>query len=207
MNLMFRVPESEKESEVFMDLFKAIKERRSCREFIDEPVDEKVVSKILEAGCWAPSPLNSQPWEFLIITSQTLKEKIYLESERHKAWAMEKSGWKWLGPYRVDFLKSVPVIIAVIGDAGKSGVDMFQKEGPTAYQHACAASVQNMLLAAHALKLGGLWFTLFDKIKLGIILDVAERKIPLALLCIGKPAMNPVPAPRRDILKKIRFIR
>jgi len=39
---------------------------------------------------------------------------------------------------------------------------MFQEEGGVGYQYACAAAIQNMNLAAHALGFGSLWFTLFD---------------------------------------------
>ena len=42
-----------------MDVFTAIKERRSCRNFSPDPVSEETIEKILEAGIWAPSPLNS----------------------------------------------------------------------------------------------------------------------------------------------------
>ena len=45
-----------------MELFTAMKERRSCRNFLTEPVDEALIEKVLEAATWAPSPLNTQPW-------------------------------------------------------------------------------------------------------------------------------------------------
>lgn len=104
-----------------MDVLTAMQERRSCREFLQESVDEDLIEKILEAATLAPSPLNMQPWEFIVITSTEAKDKIFAESVRCKEWALEKSGWKWLGGYKVDFLKSAPVIIAVVGDPKKSG--------------------------------------------------------------------------------------
>jgi nitroreductase len=48
-----------------MDLFTAIKERRSCRSFLNEPIEGAILEKIIEAGTWAPSPMNAQPWEFI----------------------------------------------------------------------------------------------------------------------------------------------
>ncbi|MBK5099702.1 MAG: nitroreductase family protein, partial [Desulfobacteraceae bacterium] len=92
-----------------MDVFTAIKERRSCRDFLPEPVSDENIEKILEAAIWAPSPLNTQPWEFVIVTSKEVKEKIFIEAERCRKWALEKSGWKWLDKYSVDFLQSAPV--------------------------------------------------------------------------------------------------
>jgi 5,6-dimethylbenzimidazole synthase len=189
-----------------MDLFTAMRERRSCRNFLSEKVEQTTIEKILEAGTWAPSPLNSQPWEFIVITNHEAKEKIFAEGERCRKWALEKSGWKWLGSYSLDFLGSAPVIIAVVGDPKKSGVDMFMEEGPVGYQAACAAAIQNIHLAAHALGLSSLWFTLFDKKALRQILDIAPEKTPLALICLGKPKAPSAPAPRKEVKEKTTYI-
>jgi 5,6-dimethylbenzimidazole synthase len=189
-----------------MELLEAIKERRSCRAFLPDPVSESDIETILDAAIWAPSPLNAQPWEFKVITNAGLKEKIFSEGMRCKAWALEKSGWKWLNGYTMDFLKAVPVIIAVIGDPKKSGVSMFMEDEPTGYQHACAAAVQNMLLAAHSLGLGSLWFTFYDKAEMRQILDVDEGKVPVALVCIGKPDGTPAPAGRKELEKKVEYV-
>ncbi|MBW1780904.1 MAG: nitroreductase family protein [Deltaproteobacteria bacterium] len=189
-----------------MDIFTAIQERRSCRKFLNEPVGEEVIEKILEAATWAPSPLNLQPWEFIVITNGAVKDKIFAESIRCKAWALEESGWKWIGGYKVDFLKSAPVIVAVIGDPKKSGVDMFMEGGRTGYQHACAAAIQNMLLAAHASGLGGIWFTFFDKKPMREILGVDEKKTPIALICLGKPDGKPTAMPRKSVKDKTSYM-
>jgi len=190
-----------------MDLFEAMKGRRSCRAFLPDPVDEDTVLKILRAGTWAPSPMNAQPWEFVVVTGDAVKEAFFNEAEERRKWGQEVSGWKWLGGYRVDFLKSAPVIIAVIGDPKKTGLDSFLEEGGVGYQHACAAAIQNMHLAAHALGLGTLWFTLFDRRVIRKILDIPNEKTPLALICLGKP-VNPSPMPpRKDVQEKVRFIR
>lgn len=190
-----------------MDLFTAIEERRSCRDFTPEPVAETLIDRILEAAAWAPSPLNSQPWEFIVITAAGKKEELRNEAERCRSWAVEQSGWKWLNGYGMEFLSQTPVLIAVVGDPKKTGVDMFQADGTIAYGHACAAAIQNMLLAAHALDLGALWFTFFDKAAVRKILDIPEEKTPLALVCLGWPATPPSPVPRKNIKKNTTYIR
>jgi len=190
-----------------MDLFTAIKERKSCRDFLTDSIDDKTIDKILEAAVSAPSPLNMQPWQFIVITNQEVKEKIFEQAEQCRQWALEKSGWKWLGGYKTDFLKSVPILIAVTGEPKKTGVDMFMEEGPTGYQHACAAAIQNMLLAAHALGLGSLWFTFFHKKAIKEILEIEEGKTLIALVCFGKPAGESTLMPRKDIKDKTIYIR
>jgi 5,6-dimethylbenzimidazole synthase len=149
-----------------MDLFSAIETRTSCRQFLPDAVAKETIGQILAAGVRAPSPLNAQPWQFIVITSPEKKEAIHAEANRCRAWAIEQSGWKWLSTYKMDFLLQAPVLVAVVGDPKKSGMDMFQDDGPVGYQLACAAAIQNMLLATHALGLGSLFFTLFDKSQL-----------------------------------------
>jgi 5,6-dimethylbenzimidazole synthase len=190
-----------------MDVFTAIKGRRSCRNFRPEPVSQDIIGKILEAAIWAPSPLNTQPWEFIVITNEEVKKKIFSEAERCRKWAIEKSGWKWLGSYQVDFVQAAPVIIVVIGDPKKTGVDMFQEEGGVGYQHACAAATQNMHLAAHALGLSSIWFTFFDKKNMREILGIDPAKTPLALVCLGKAGDEIPPTPRKDVREKTTYLR
>lgn len=189
-----------------MDVFTAIKERRSCRSFLPDPVSGEDLAKILDAAVWAPSPANNQPWEFIVITRRDVKEKILAESERCKKMLFEKSGWKWLDRYRIDFLKEAPVIIVVVADPKKTGADMFLEGGGLAYQHGCAAAVQNMLLAAHALGLGTLWFTLFDKDALKATLSIDAGLEPLAMICLGKAAAGPMKTPRVEAKDKTRFV-
>jgi len=55
-----------------MDLIDAIQQRKSIRAFTDKPVPKEVIGKILEIACRAPSAMNIQPWEFIIITGEKL---------------------------------------------------------------------------------------------------------------------------------------
>jgi len=189
-----------------MDIFTAMKERRSCRDFLPEPVGMDKIEKILEAASWAPSPLNLQPWEFIVVTSDGVKKKLFLEAKRCIKWAFDRSGWDWLEKYKADFLQSAPVVIAVVGDPRKSGVDIFLEEGGIGYQHGCAAAIQNMNLAAYGLGLSSLWFTFFEKEPVREILGIARNKTPIALICIGKSTGGIPQVPRNDIMKKTTFI-
>ena len=190
-----------------MDLYTAIRERRSCRNYSTEPVDEDVLGKIIDAAVWAPSPLNAQPWEFIVVTSETIKEKIIGEAERCCAWAVKESGWNWLSGYKMDFLHPVPVMVAVVGNPAKTGVDQFMENGSTAYQHACAAAIQNMQLAAHAEGLGSLWFTFYDREEMKKILEVKAPKEPIALVCLGKAAGEPARVPRKNAEDKTTYLK
>jgi len=190
-----------------MDVFTAIRQRRSCRSFLSTPITDETLGRILEAAVWAPSPMNAQPWEFIVITNQETKEKIHSEAEERRKFLLEKSGWKWLGRYQVDFILSAPVIIAMVGNPEKTGADRFLEGGGMGYQHACSAAIQNMLLAAHALGLGSLWFTLFDISRMREILDIDPGKVPLALVCIGNAMGQPMQTARNDALERTKHVR
>jgi 5,6-dimethylbenzimidazole synthase len=189
-----------------MELFDAINMRQSCRDFLNDNIENEYIEQIIEAGIMAPSPLNSQPWDFIVVTNNTLKEKLWKGSEECKAKIVETSKWNWLEKYSVKFLRTVPVIIVVTGDKTKSGADTFQEGGPVGYQHSCAAAVQNMLLASHALGLGSVWFTLFDKKSVKELLNIDDNKVPLAFVCLGKPAKESAKTARKPMAEKTVFI-
>jgi nitroreductase len=56
-----------------MELMEAVRERRSIRAFLPKPVPKDVIRQILETACRAPSAMNSQPWEFIVVTGQKLE--------------------------------------------------------------------------------------------------------------------------------------
>jgi 5,6-dimethylbenzimidazole synthase len=190
-----------------MDLFTAMRDRRSCRSYLPDPVPEETIEAILEAAALAPSPLNTQPWEFIVVLNSETKARIYLEADRCRRWALETSRWKWLDSYPVDFLTEAPVLVVVVGEPKKTGVDQFMEEGMMGYQAACSAAIQNMHLAAHSFGLGSLWYTLFDKKELRRILGIDPAKVPLAIIVLGKKAAEPAPVPRKPVKDKTVYYR
>jgi len=63
-----------------------------------------------------------------------------------------------------------------------------------------------MLLASHALGLGSVWFTLFDKESVKELLNIDDNKLPLAFVCLGKPAKEAPKTARKPITEKTVFI-
>ena len=60
----------------YESLLELVKKRRSIRRFRPEPIPDEYVDRIIEAARWAPSGANSQPWEFIVIKKQELRDKI-----------------------------------------------------------------------------------------------------------------------------------
>ncbi len=60
----------------YESLLELVKKRRSIRKFKPEPIPDEYVGKIIEAARWAPSGANSQPWEFIVIKKQELRDRF-----------------------------------------------------------------------------------------------------------------------------------
>ena len=133
-----------------MEFKELVKARRSCRAFDDSEVTEEQLSFILEAGQWAPSPLNLQPFEFIIITDENLKNKIKNIGEEAKQAVIDNGGPGWAAKYDMDFIEEAPVLIVIVVDPSKGGLGSFFDQKYGAMQ-AASACIQNMMLAARSM--------------------------------------------------------
>ncbi len=113
-----------------METLKAIRNRRSIRKYKSDDVREQDLYTILEAGRWAPSASNKQPWHFIIIRDKEMRKKL---SDIHDYGR---------------FMKESPVVIVVLGDPSKN----LRYHLADPHQ-----AVQNMLLAAYSLGLATCW--------------------------------------------------
>jgi len=189
-----------------MDVFSAIFGRRSCRSFSNRPVEREKVMKMLEAACFAPSPANKQPWEFIVVSNPRYNEQLKAKVDAVLPKLAARSGWQWIPNYKADFLLNVPTLIVVVGDPSRNGAEQFLDEPAPGYLEACAAAVQNMMLAAHAQGLGSLWFTLFEKSDVRALFNIAANKDPLGVICVGYPEKIGQPPPRKPLESKVTFI-
>ena len=178
-----------------MEFQELVKSRRSCRSFESSPVTEEQLNAVLAAGQWAPSPLNLQPWEFIIITDQDVKAQVQKTAETAKQEVIDKDGPGWVSKYETGFVSEAPALIIVVLDPSKAGLGDFfgQKSGA---MQAASASVQNMMLAATELGLETVWFTFFRPEILKSILGVPDSLDIAGVIPIGK-AKSPAKAPPR----------
>ena len=152
------------------DVLNTIKNRRTIRKFKPDPIDEEKLQMILEAGRWAPSFSNLQPWRFIVIKDQDLKnalDKAAKESVLH------------LG------IREAPVVILVCVD---------RRVDPLHAIEAGTAATQNMALAAHSLGLGAGWIGVWGteaETAIQKLFQLPEATRVIALLPIGNPAESP----------------
>jgi len=153
-----------------METLEAIHTRRSIRRYRDEPVSEELVEKLLGAAMMAPSAVNKQPWHFVVIDDRKLLAQI----PRINPNAAMAAG--------------APLAILVCGD--------LKLEHPSGYWVVdCAAAVENLLLAAHALGLGAVWTGVYPREErmagLRRLLGIPEHVMPHTLVVIGYPDEKP----------------
>ena len=183
------------------DLATLLKSRRSVRAFQARPVSRELIEQILEAARWAPSPHGRQPWRFVVLTRQVVKEQLAEsmgdtwrrqlqmdgQSEEIVALRMEKSRQRIL---------SAPVII--IPCLYLEGLDRYPDERRQADETTMAiqsigAAIQNMLIMAFDLGLDTGWMCapLFCPGVVCETLKLDTRLIPQALITLGYAAADP----------------
>ncbi|UCG08681.1 MAG: nitroreductase family protein [Desulfobacterales bacterium] len=180
-----------------MEFRELVKARRSCRAFESSQIPENQIAAILEAGQWAPSPLNLQPWEYIIITDKEVQIQIIKAAEEAKQSVIDSDGPGWVSKYSMEFLAGAPVYLVVAFDPSKGGLGTFFNQPHGALQ-AVSACVQNMMLAAADLGLGSLWFTFFAPQKVKSILNIPENLEIAGCIPLGKPSEEIKAPPRKE---------
>jgi len=137
-----------------MNVFSAIRTRRSIGVVKPDPVPKEMIEQILESGTWAPNHHRTEPWRFFVVTGEARRKlgeaisnftKSTMETpiSEENSKRLEREAQK---PFRA------PVIIAVAVEPMKSKKVLLKEEFAAVH-----AAVQNMLLVAHALGLGSIW--------------------------------------------------
>lgn len=184
------------------EVLKNIASRRSCRVFAAEPVDRETLSRVIEAGTWAPSGHNNQKWTFVAVTSKAKLERLRVLL-RDGMRDMELSPDDYIGMHDAkraarkdgyDCFYGAPCLVLLTNERGyvNSMAD-------------CSCAAENMLLAAASLALGSCWINvphwldgyaplrgyLAEECGIG-----ADREICLSV-ALGKPGGKAAPAPAR----------
>ena len=185
-----------------MELFEAIKNRRSIRRYTDAPVDDKKIETILEAGRWAPSWANTQCWRFAVVRDPKVKAEL-----AKTLMGIKLPDKEIPNPAAIAF-SIAPVVIVVCAEIGKSG----GKHGSTGeyvtdkgdwFMFDTALAIQNMVLAAHALGLGTVIIGAFDAVQAEKALGVPQGYRAVAMFPVGVPALPGKTPPRKELSELI----
>ncbi|MFP3938457.1 MAG: nitroreductase family protein [Phycisphaerae bacterium] len=159
-----------------MDVYEAIRNRYSVRDYQDRPVEDDKLNRVLDAGRLAPSARNRQQWKFVVVRDAETRKAVVKASEQ-------------------EWMASAPVIIAVVGLT--PGETMFC-DVPTDPVD-CAIPIANMTLAATAEGLGSCWVGHFKQEETRKALGVPDSAWIIELLPLGYPADEPKPKSRKPL--------
>jgi len=180
------------------DFFDVVHSQRACRDFADGDIDDDTLGKVLDAATFAPSAENKQPWVFVAVKDEAVRQRIA---------ALTKQVWEGgARAYEETHLDAriladvdqgtaggfarAPVVVVVCGDANNA----FEQTLPSSVFPA----TQNLLLAATALGLGSALTTLATAMtkELTATLKLPDHVKPMAVVFLGWPAKKLGP-PRR----------
>lgn len=147
--------------------------RTSIRQFTAQPVSDEQVETLLRCGLAAPTAVNAQPWEFVVVRDRAILDTL---GQRYP---------------NTRISENVSVAIVPCGNLEKTF-----KPAPDFWIQDVSAATENILLAAHAMGLGAVWTGVYPTDKVApvqALLNLPEHIVPLCIIPVGYPAEDPAP--------------
>jgi nitroreductase len=166
-----------------MDVFEAIKKRRSIRAYQDKAVPDEVLRRVLDAARLAPSARNRQEWRFVAVRDPGKRQAL-------AAAACEQ-----------EFLGRAPVVLAFCATEDNDVMTCGQKAGSIDVSIALAY----VTLAAVAEGLGTCWLGAFREDQVKALLGIPAGARVVALSPLGYPAEQPGPRGRKEFDMVVSF--
>ncbi len=154
-----------------METLRAIRTRRTIRRYKTRDIPMKILFEVLDCARWAPTYMNAQSWEFVIIKKESEKTEL-----------ARITGEGWIG--------SAPVVVAVLANLDRARFFIKDNAEKIALFE-CAAAAENMLLAARDRGLGSAVILNFDRKQIAKLLEAPESVVPVALVTLGYQAEYP----------------
>lgn len=160
-----------------MEVFGAVKERRSIRNFQKRDIPDEIIDKLIDSLIWAPSAGNLQARKFYFVRDEKIKGKLVTA-------ALNQS-----------FIAEAPLV--VIGCTDNRVSNRYGDRGVNLYSiQDVAVSIMGMMLVAHENGLGTVWVGAFREGEVHDILDMPDNLRPVAIVPVGYPTRIPS-APKR----------
>ena len=156
-------------------LLKLMEQRVSCRNYLDQDVEDAKIAKCLEAARLAPSACNKQPWRFKIIKDENLREEIFSKA--------------LLPGLPMPWFKNAPVIVVLCADTNIVTHTLAPLLSKVQY-HLVDVGIagEHFVLAAEAQGLGSCWVGWFKEKQIRKIAKIPKKMQILSLITLGYPA-------------------
>jgi len=208
----------------YESLLDLLKNRRSIHRFKPDPVPDDYILKIIEAARWAPSGMNSQPWEFVVVKEPELRAKIikYVEEDYGQAGRMELTrDPKYKSPLSNPYAASkeydytsAPVFILLFGDTRLKAafplvVQYNSQREQTTFGSSLAYAFLYMHLAATSLGLASRWISAVQSpaahCLIKDLLGIPPELEVFDMMVLGYPALTPRGKLMRETTKMVHF--
>lgn len=211
-------------------LMELLLRRMSVRKFKPDPLPEGAIEKILEAGRWAMSGANGQPWEFIVVTDPTMKQALFklyrdeideynfwmeqmrVQELRHPAFQLPGDlDEQWRNLQARPGWAEAPALIVVLGDGRRQWTTVMG--GHTFGRHqshltdALANTSTLMHLAAAAMGLGTQWVTIHIEDGFKRLLNVPDVMAVHSIIPMGYPDIPPKEGSRRPLSEIVHYNR
>lgn len=176
-------------------MIEEIKIRRSIRKYLNKPVEDEKIIQLVESARLAPSGSNTQPWHFIIVKSELIKQKLAKVSHNQQ------------------WMISAPVFIVCVADircriAEDVGIlikeDSPQEELKQIIRDT-SISISYMLLEANRLGLGTCWVGWFIQEEIRPILNIPSDKYVVGIITLGYANEAPEARPRKKLEKIVHY--
>jgi nitroreductase len=164
-----------------LDVFEAVRTRRSIRAYQDKPVEKEKLTRVLEAGRLSPSAVNQQPWHFIAVTDKAARESL-------------------LPAYNHRWFVDAPAIIVACAFPEKAWSRQDREEY---WKVDVAIALQSMVLVARELGLGTCWIGAFNEKKVKEALGIPREVRVVALTPLGYAAEKKGPVVDRKPFDEI----
>ncbi len=170
-----------------MSILEAIQKRQSIRKYLEDPIPEQALLRVLEAARLAPSGKNLQPWKFIVVKDKALREELARASA---------------GQF---FMARAPLIIVACGfpDNCYARMGRYMKSWPVDV----AIALEHLILQAQEEGLGTCWIGSFEEQEVKSILKIPEEVKVLALTPLGFPAERPASRGRKSLDEIVSYDR
>jgi nitroreductase len=164
-----------------LNVFEAVRTRRSIRKYQEKPVETEKLMKILEAARLSPSANNNQPWHFIAVTDKTVRKRLF-------------------SAYPSDWFVDAPVIIVACALPSKG---WSRQDGEDYWKVDVAIAMQTMVLVAHELGLGTCWVAAFNEDKVKEVLGIPREVRVISMTPLGYSAEQKGPVTERKPAEEI----
>jgi nitroreductase len=174
-----------------MDFWQVIQARHSMRAFDARyDIPPEIIERILLAAIQAPSAGNCQPWHFVVVRRQRVRQRLAQAA------------------FGQEFIAQAPVVIVICTEAERSE----HRYGARGAELYCiqdtAAATEHILLAATSLRLASCWVGAFDDSAVAGVLQLSATLHPVAIVPIGVPAGPSERATsRRDLSDVVTYVK